>query len=100
MSKVFFCYCPDFTDEGAPERRNKVRAEHLAAAALRADSSLVGGPMIDESGKMTGSTSFVTADSEEEVRARLESDIYYKSGVWDPSKIAIWWYRPAGPPKV
>ncbi|KZO91932.1 hypothetical protein CALVIDRAFT_601890 [Calocera viscosa TUFC12733] len=79
MSKVFFVYAPDFTDEGAPERRNKVRPEHLAAAKLR-EGTLLGGPMIDESGTMRGSTMFVNADSEEEVRKRVEEDIYYKSG--------------------
>ncbi|EJT98054.1 hypothetical protein DACRYDRAFT_24596 [Dacryopinax primogenitus] len=99
MSKVFFVYAPDFTDEAAPERRNSVRAEHLKVAAARTNT-LLGGPMVTEEGKMTGSTMFINADSEEKVRAIVESDIYYKSGVWDPANIAIWWYRPAGPPKV
>ncbi|KZT55569.1 hypothetical protein CALCODRAFT_484663 [Calocera cornea HHB12733] len=100
MSKVFFVYCPDFTDEGAPERRNKVRAQHLEAAKAHAGPMLVGGPMVDETGKMTGSTKFVYAESAEEVRKELESDIYFRAGVWDPEKIAIWPYRPAGPPKL
>jgi len=100
MSKVFFCYLPDFDDEGAPARRNKVRPEHLVASAGRSSQTLTGGPMVTPEGTMVGSTMFINADSEEDVRKIIEGDIYYKAGVWDPSKIAIWWYRPAGPPKV
>ncbi|TEB37487.1 hypothetical protein FA13DRAFT_1705674 [Coprinellus micaceus] len=47
--------------------------------------------------KLIGSTFIYQAESLEEVKKLVESDVYYQSGVWDPEKIVITPFAPATP---
>lgn len=40
-----------------------------------------------EAMKINGSALVVSADTKEDAMKLVESDIYYKSGVWDPKKV-------------
>lgn len=70
-------------------------SQHLEAVKPKFESGLItmGGATLDEplkdgqAMKINGSAMIVEADSEEEVRKIIESDIYYTSGVWDAKKV-------------
>lgn len=53
----------------------------------------MGGALLDdpfkegEAMKINGSAMLVTADTKEDAMKLIESDIYYKSGVWNPEKV-------------
>ncbi|KAF8197993.1 hypothetical protein BJ912DRAFT_1055662 [Pholiota molesta] len=95
----FFVYAPDKTDEGALERRLSVRPQHLEGAKASHDNGLIriGGMLTtpeaitnpDAPKHMVGSTFIFEAESIEQVKQYIESDIYYKAGVWDPEKIVV-----------
>ncbi|KAK7059702.1 YCII domain-containing protein [Favolaschia claudopus] len=93
----FIVYAPDKTDEGAFERRLSVRPKHLENAAKLTSEKviLLGGAMLTPESltgadkKMIGSTIIYAAKTLEEVKAIVESDIYYTSGVWDPERLVI-----------
>ncbi len=107
---LFAVYAPDYTNPGVLECRVSVREKHLRSIDEKLDSGIIStylslqyGPVLvtipiccaefggalltpeltDESGrkKMTGSLMFYDAESIEEVRKTVESDIYYTSGV-------------------
>ncbi|KIO19144.1 hypothetical protein M407DRAFT_246264 [Tulasnella calospora MUT 4182] len=98
---LFLVYAPDCTDQGTFEKRLEVREKHLQEAlpALepQADVSMkVGGAVLTPESitgegprTMVGSMLLFEAESIEAVRKRVESDIYYTSGVWDPNKLVI-----------
>jgi len=95
---LFAVYAPDYTDSGVLERRFSVREKHLKGIEGMIDTGTIkfGGALLapeltDESGrkKMTGSLMFYEAESMEEVRKMVESDIYYTSGVWNKEKVII-----------
>ncbi|KAF8972901.1 hypothetical protein BDZ97DRAFT_1648748 [Flammula alnicola] len=95
----FFVYAPDKTEEGTLARRLSVREQHLVGAKKGHESGIIRiGGMIttpdaitnpDAPKKMVGSTFIFEAESLEQVKNLIESDIYYTSGVWDPEKIVI-----------
>jgi hypothetical protein len=80
----FMVLAYDGTDEGALERRLKVREEHLAGARrMYEDGSLIkGGAILDDDGKMIGSAAFMEFDTREALDAWLQSDPYVTGGVW------------------
>ncbi|KAI0060395.1 hypothetical protein BV25DRAFT_1807433 [Artomyces pyxidatus] len=93
---TFIVYAPDKTDEGTLERRLSVRPSHLVGVSGMRERGLVkfGGAMLTPESvagpkKMVGSVMFYEAASLDEVRAAVEGDIYYTSGVWDPERIVI-----------
>ncbi|TFK44500.1 hypothetical protein BDQ12DRAFT_717646 [Crucibulum laeve] len=96
-SRLFFVYAPDKTDEGALDRRLSVREAHLKVAKERVANGFirVGGmmttpeTMLAEKKKMVGSMFVCQAESIEEVKKAVETDIYYTSNVWDAEKIVI-----------
>ena len=61
---------------------------------MQAGQIVLGGASLDEPVKegspikINGSVMMAAADTEEEVREIIESDIYYKLGVWDASKVS------------
>lgn len=75
----------------------KVRPQHLEAVTprVKAGSVVFGGATLDEplkegeGPKINGSAMVYIADTEAEVREAVEEDVYFKTGVWDPSKIQI-----------
>ncbi|KAF2759478.1 hypothetical protein EJ05DRAFT_299341 [Pseudovirgaria hyperparasitica] len=90
---------PDF--EGALQKRLEVRQKHLGGITPEPDFWIMGGafmgskPKEGETPDMKGSAMICYAESEEEVRARLEIDVYVTSGVWDMSKVQIYPFRSA-----
>ncbi|KAM5545020.1 hypothetical protein V8D89_001131 [Ganoderma adspersum] len=93
----FIVYAPDYTDEGAPQRRLKVREAHLANSAKEPRIRL-GGAILspnealdspDAERNMAGSFRIVEADSYAEVKALVESDVYWTGDVWDKEKTFI-----------
>ncbi|KAJ7636945.1 hypothetical protein FB45DRAFT_1025035 [Roridomyces roridus] len=94
----FVVYAPDKTDEGSMQRRLAVRQEHLQRAANPPDGIVVhvGGAMLtpeslapDAETKMVGSIIIFEADNIDVVRKQIESDVYYKTGVWDAEELVI-----------
>ncbi|KAJ6491303.1 hypothetical protein C8R47DRAFT_941259, partial [Mycena vitilis] len=100
----FAVYAPDKTDEGAFDRRLSVRATHLENSAKRpAGQVRVGGALLTPESltggekKMVGSMIIFQAENIEAVRAIIEGDIYYTSGVWDPERLVILPFASATP---
>ncbi|KAI1784507.1 hypothetical protein LXA43DRAFT_1042034 [Ganoderma leucocontextum] len=101
----FAVYAPDYTDEGAIERRFKVREAHLANA-VKEPRMKVGGAMLSPNEaldtpnavekKMVGSLMIFEAESYAEVKALIENDVYWTGGVWDKERTEI---RPWVTPK-
>ena len=81
---LYIVIAKDGTDEGALERRHKVRDAHLDAIKPAVESGFVqlGGALLDDKGDMMGSVMLLNADSEEEARAFVENDLYTTGGVW------------------
>ena len=75
----------DYTDENALERRMAARPAHLEGAKrLKANNQLVlAGAMLNEEGKMTGSSMIVQFEKREELDAWLAEDPYVKEKVWE-----------------
>ncbi|KNZ77763.1 hypothetical protein J132_03821 [Termitomyces sp. J132] len=100
-------YAPDCTTEGTFEKRLSVREDHLAGFKAKIDGGFVrvGGVLLSPESiatsssdkKMIGSMFICEAENIEEVKKVVESDIYYKAGVWDAQKIVILPLLPATP---
>ena len=85
----------DYTDDGALERRMNVRPHHLdGAKALKASGNFVlGGAMLNDDGKMIGSTLILQFENEEELEAWKQGEPYITQKVWEtvdvkPFKVA------------
>ncbi|KAJ6602188.1 hypothetical protein B0H10DRAFT_670292 [Mycena sp. CBHHK59/15] len=94
----FLVYAPDKAEEGTYDRRLAVRDAHLESAKRWMEEKflLVGGAMLTPeslitpaSKKMIGSTFVCQGRDINEVRKKVEGDVYYKNGVWDPERIVI-----------
>ncbi|OMH85954.1 hypothetical protein AX774_g496 [Zancudomyces culisetae] len=82
----------DFTDADCINRRMQVREKHLdnARALMRKGHVInIGGALGDGDGKLVASALVCIADSEEQIKEVLESDIYVKNNVWDLSTLRI-----------
>jgi len=86
----------DHTDEGALDRRMAVRPHHLdGAKELRANNNYVmGGAILDDDGKMTGSVMVLQFETDEELEAWKKKEIYITAGIWEtvdvkPFKVAF-----------
>ncbi len=75
----------DFTDEDAINRRMAVREAHLdGAKKLKASGHLIaGGAILNDSGKMIGSTLYLRYDQLDDVKAYIASDPYTTGKVWE-----------------
>ncbi|TRM70092.1 hypothetical protein BD626DRAFT_392804 [Schizophyllum amplum] len=98
----FLVYAPDRTEEGTFEKRMSVRPAHLenAASLISSGAGVVGALATPESAnsptkRMVGSVLIVEAESIEEVKAKVEADIYYTSDVWDKERLVILPFFPA-----
>ena len=85
----------DYTDEGAFERRMGVRPHHLDGAKdLKAKGNyVIGGAMLNEEGKMIGSTMVLQFENEEELEAWKQAEPYITQKIWEsvdikPFKVA------------
>lgn len=71
----------DAVDSATPRR--EYIAEHLEFVERSIDRILVAGPLRDPAtGANVGSLYVLDVDTEAEARALLESDPYYRAGVW------------------
>lgn len=80
----------DFTDEGALERRLANREAHLnGARALIANGSFIsGGAILDDSGKMIGSSLHLEFPNREALEVLLQADPYVSGKVWERIEIS------------
>ncbi len=80
----FMIVAYDGTDEGALNRRLAVRDSHIAGAIeLKNKGNLIaGGAILDDAGRMIGSTTSVAFESRAELDAWLERDPYVTGDVW------------------
>ncbi|KAG1727599.1 hypothetical protein EDB19DRAFT_191617 [Suillus lakei] len=95
----YMVWAPDYTEEGTLARRMAIRPKHLLGAKkLIAQGSMkvAGGLLTPESQdaepqdrKFVGSALIYEAESLEDVRRRVEADLYWKEGVWDKEKLVI-----------
>ena len=74
----------DGDDDEAQERRQATRPHHLDGVRelKRHGQFVIGGAMLDNEGRMIGSTMIVQFESEEELQAWLDREPYLLGGVW------------------
>lgn len=96
---IFVVWAPDYADEGAFDRRMAIRDQHLQDLKKNQENGFItkiAGPLISpeslEAGasiKMNGSMLLVRGTSMEEVRAKVEKDVFWINNVWDKEKLVI-----------
>lgn len=87
--KQYLISAQDFTDENALERRMAARPAHLEnVKKLKSKNHyIIGGAMLNEEGKMIGSTMIVQFETPENLQEWLQDDPYVKENVWDRIEI-------------
>ncbi|WP_419800791.1 YciI family protein [Mucilaginibacter sp.] len=87
--KQYLISAQDFTDENAFERRMAARPAHLQTVKkLKSkDHYVIGGAMLNEEGKMIGSTMIVQFETPENLQEWLQNDPYITEKVWDRIEI-------------
>ena len=85
----FLLIAYDGTDPEAPERRLKVRGEHLEKIARlkKRNEFLLGGAILDEGDKMIGSMIIYDFPDRQSLDARLKEEPYFTKGVWKKVEI-------------
>jgi hypothetical protein len=85
----------DFTDETTLERRMAARPSHLETARRLKDTNnfIVGGAILNQRGKMVGSSMIVQFEADQQLSAWLAEEPYMLSKVWEkvdikPFKVA------------
>jgi uncharacterized protein YciI len=75
----------DYTDESAFERRMNVRPHHLEGAKELKEKGnyVLGGAMLNDEGKMIGSTMILQFENEEELQAWQQSEPYLTQKIWE-----------------
>ncbi len=75
----------DYTDDGALKRRMDVRPHHLdGVRELKANGHyFLGGAMLDDDGRMVGSTMILQFEDEEQLEAWKQSEVYITQKVWE-----------------
>ena len=75
----------DHTDEGALPRRMDVRPHHLdGAKELKENGNfIIGGAMLNEEGKMIGSTMILQFETDEELEVWKQKEPYITRGIWE-----------------
>ena len=75
----------DFTDEGALERRMATREAHLASIRqlIAEGHFLSGGAVLDNAGRMVGSSIHMDFPDRATLEARLAQDPYVSGKVWE-----------------
>jgi uncharacterized protein len=74
----------DGTDPGAPERRMRVRQDHLKkiSGLKKTGEFLYGGAILDAEGKMIGSMIVYDFPDRESLDEKLKTEPYITEGVW------------------
>jgi len=80
----FLLIAYDGTDEGALDRRMKVRPEHLRKTAVlkKTGEFLFGGAILDDDGKMIGSMIVYEFPDRQALDDKLKDEPYMTEGVW------------------
>jgi hypothetical protein len=94
---VFILTAFDRTDPGAPERRMKIRPEHLEKIShiKKEGKYLFGGAILNDSGIMIGSVIIYDVPDRAALDKILENEPYIYNHIWE--KIEIRPFRPAKP---
>lgn len=86
----------DGKDAEAPDRRNAARPAHLDGIReyKAAGNIIAGGAILDDDGRMIGSTLYVEFESREALDEWLNQDPYVTGGVWQdisvtPIRLAV-----------
>ncbi len=79
----------DGTDENALERRMSVRPFHLEGAKKLKENGnfIIGGAMLNDEGKMIGSTMILQFENPEELQNWIDSESYIQQGVWEKFEV-------------
>jgi uncharacterized protein len=74
----------DGTDENALDRRMSIRPFHLEGAKKLKENGnfIIGGAMLNDEGKMIGSTMILQFENPEELQTWIDSEPYVQQGVW------------------
>jgi uncharacterized protein YciI len=82
MQFILLAY--DGKDPGAPERRLKVRQEHLDKISIikKSGEFLFGGAILDDDGKMIGSMILYECPDRDTLDLLLRDEPYITEGVW------------------
>jgi uncharacterized protein YciI len=85
----FLLIAYDGTDPEAPQRRLKVREDHLRKIGLlkKTGEFLFGGAILDETGKMIGSMIVYDFPDKQSLEERLKDEPYLTNGVWAKTEI-------------
>jgi uncharacterized protein YciI len=85
----FLLLAYDGTDSGAPERRLRVRQEHLGKISTmkRSGEFLFGGAILNDEGKMIGSMVLYEFPDRATLDKRLEDEPYITERVWEKIEI-------------
>lgn len=80
----FLLIAYDGTDEGALDRRMKVREDHLSKTAVlkKTGEFLFGGAILDDDGKMIGSMIVYEFPDRKALDDKLKDEPYMTEGVW------------------
>ena len=87
MQFILIAY--DGTDEGALDRRMKVREDHLSKTAVlkKTGEFLFGGAILDDDGKMIGSMIVYEYPDRKALDEKLMDEPYMRAGVWQRVEI-------------
>lgn len=85
----FLLLAYDGTDSGAPDRRLKVRQEHLGkiSSLKKSGEFLFGGAILNDEGKMTGSMILYEFPDRKTLDEKLKDEPYITEGVWKKIEI-------------
>jgi len=80
----FLVIAKDGTDAEAPARRQAVREQHLASARPHVEKGviIIGGAILDDEGRMIGSTLVYEVPDRAALDAIIAADPYVTGGVW------------------
>jgi uncharacterized protein YciI len=79
----------DYTDEGALERRLSIRPDHLNGAKKLKENGnyIIGGAMLNDEGKMIGSTMILQFETDAELENWKASEPYLTKKIWEKVEI-------------
>jgi uncharacterized protein len=79
----------DGTDENAFERRMSVRPFHLEGAKKLKENGnfIIGGAMLNDEGKMIGSTMILQFESPAELQNWIDNEPYIQQKVWEKFEV-------------
>jgi uncharacterized protein YciI len=87
--KQYLVTAYDHTDEGALERRMKVRPAHLDGIKPLRDTGnfVIGGAILNDDGEMIGSVMIMQFETEDELEIWKQTDPYIVQNIWERYEI-------------